>query len=68
MESFDKFMPDLISSCEFAKSNAYFFHSNFRVGAAVLTPKGKIFSGASVDNSIYGLTICAERSAILKVN
>ena len=63
----DKFIPDLISSCLSAKSNAYSFHSNFPVGAAVLTSKGKVFSGSSVDNSSYGLTICAERSAILKV-
>ena len=38
--------------------------SNFRVGAALLTKKGKIFSGCNVDNASYGMTICAERTAI----
>jgi cytidine deaminase len=41
-------------------------YSKFRVGAAVITNKGKIFGGCNVENASYGGTICAERAAILK--
>jgi len=39
-------------------------YSHFRVGAAVLTSDGDIFTGANIENASFGLTICAERSAI----
>ena len=38
--------------------------SQFKVGAAVLTGDGRIFAGCNVENSSYGLTICAERAAV----
>ena len=40
--------------------------SNFAVGAAILTKSGKIYTGANIENSSYGLTICAERVACVK--
>lgn len=47
-------------------SNAYCPYSNFPVGAAVLLNDGDIFSGCNVENSSFGLTICAERNALFQ--
>jgi len=48
------------------KKNSYSPYSHFKVGAAVLTDNGQIYSGTNIENSSYGLTICAERNAIFK--
>ncbi len=57
---------DLIETAERALEYAYARYSGFRVGAAIETPEGKIFSGANIEISSFGLTVCAERVAIFK--
>src|SRR5438270_11685968 len=54
----------LLEAAKQALLRAYAPYSNFYVGAAVLTDQGQIFTGCNVENASYGLTICAERSAI----
>jgi cytidine deaminase len=54
----------LLRSARKAMKNAYAPFSKFKVGAAILTSKGHIFAGCNVENSSYGMTNCAERTAI----
>ena len=49
-----------------AKENAYAPYSNFKVGAALLSKTGNIYSGCNIENASYSLTCCAERVAIFK--
>ena len=49
-----------------AMENAYVPYSRFRVGAALLTKDGQIFQGCNIENASFGLTNCAERTAIFK--
>jgi len=54
----------LIQAARRAAENAYAPYSHFYVGAAILTGNGEIFSGCNVENASYGMTNCAERTAI----
>ncbi|GAB1476545.1 cytidine deaminase [Bacillota bacterium] len=57
---------ELFLSAKDALKNAYAPFSNFTVGAALLTESGEIFTGVNVENSTFGATICAERTAFVK--
>lgn len=48
------------------KENAYVPFSHFQVGAALLTADGQVFTGVNIENSSFGATICAERTAFVK--
>lgn len=56
----------LVSKALQAKEKAYVPYSKFRVGAAVLTEDGEIYTGCNIENASYGATNCAERTAIFK--
>ncbi len=60
----DDVLRRLIETAKAASRNAYCPYSGFRVGAAVLCGSGKLFPGCNVENASYGITICAERSAM----
>lgn len=57
---------ELLKKAFEAKEYAYAPYSNFRVGAAVLTKSGKIFTGCNIECASYGGTNCAERTALFK--
>jgi cytidine deaminase len=54
----------LIQEARNATRHAYAPYSKYKVGAALITAEGELFTGCNVENSSYGLTNCAERTAI----
>ena len=57
-------MKDLLVAAKAARENSHSPYSGIKVGAALRTVDGKVFSGCNVENSSYGATVCAERTAI----
>jgi cytidine deaminase len=56
----------LIEAAREARERAFAPYSNFKVGAALRTKEGKIYTGCNIESATYGLTMCAERTAIWK--
>ncbi len=56
----------LLEAAKEVRENAYVPYSNFPLAAALLTKEGKIFTGVNIENAAYGVTMCAERTAIFK--
>ena len=57
----------LVQKAVEARQKAYAPYSKFSVGAAVLGTDGKIYTGCNIENVSYGMTMCAERTAIFKM-
>ncbi len=62
----EKKIQELVQAAKAAADKAYAPYSKFKVGAALLTSTGQIFSGGNVENASYGLSICAEQVAVVK--
>ena len=56
----------LLKAAQKAANEAYSPYSGYRVGSAVMTADGRVFTGCNVENASYSLTLCAERLAVFK--
>ena len=57
---------NLIAAALGARRASYSPYSGYQVGAALLTPDGKIYTGCNIENAAFTPTICAERTAVFK--
>ncbi len=57
---------ELVQQAIRAKQNAYVPYSHFKVGAALLAKSGRVYTGCNVECSSYGISLCAERTALVK--
>jgi cytidine deaminase len=62
----DELRQKLVRTALAARRRAYAPYSNYMVGAALLTKSGRIFEGVNIENAVYPLSICAERTAVFK--
>lgn len=62
----NKRLNEVIKQAKLARRNAYSPYSGVKIGAAVLTGSGDLFSGCNIENASYGLSCCAERTAMFK--
>ncbi len=62
----EQFRTELIEKAKEMREKAYCPYSKYRVGAAILTSSGKIYTGCNIENASYSVTICAERTAGVK--
>jgi len=62
--STDEQWQHLYSQAKQVSDNAYAPYSKFKVGAALISEQGEVFTGCNVENASYGLTVCAERNCI----
>ena len=56
----------LVALAQKARKNAYAPYSHYDVGAALLTASGQVFTGCNVENAVYPMCLCAERTAVVK--
>ncbi len=57
---------ELMDCAQRARERSYSPYSHFRVGAALLTKSGKVYTGCNIENAAYTPTVCAERTAFFK--
>jgi cytidine deaminase len=62
----DELHSQLIALAQDARQKAYAPYSNYKVGAALVTPSGRFFTGCNVENAAYPTSLCAERVAVFK--
>merc|ERR1711936_700940 len=67
IDKLERKIQELCQSSLKARNHSYSPYSKFKVGATLLCPDGSMVSGCNVENASYGLAICAERTAVVKV-